>query len=66
MDNHTRLKSDMIMGSVLDGIRSGAPIRWDWMNPDYAATIVFVGDKGRSARKSIVRKMATKRSRSTW
>ncbi|TVY06579.1 hypothetical protein [Paenibacillus cremeus] len=57
MDNHN-IKSEMIMGSVLDGVRSGAPIRWDWMNPDYT-TIAFVGDKDRSARKSIVRKMAT-------
>lgn len=58
MDNMNTLQErEMIIGSVIDGSQVGTPIRWDWMNPDYA-TIAFVGDKARSDRKSIVSKIA--------
>ncbi|MCY9665871.1 hypothetical protein M5X11_12990 [Paenibacillus alginolyticus] len=54
---NTQLEREMIMGCVLEGHQANTPIRWDWMNPDYA-TIAFLGDKEKSARKNIVSKVA--------
>lgn len=51
------LERDMIVGSVLNGSHITTNILWDWMNPDYA-TIAFIGDNDKSARKKIVSKIA--------